>query len=119
MGGTFFTANFLGNQLPSLVLPDRLSPFEVLFHRQPAYTSFRVFGCKCFPYLRPYMKNKMDPKFLACVFLGYNEKYKCYICYFPPTGRVYISRHVIFDEESFPYSDLYSKFHSETDSALL
>lgn len=115
----FFTANFLGNLLPSSVLPDDKSPFEVLYNKAPVYTSLRVFGCKCFPYLRPYMINKMDPKSLACVFLGYNEKYKGYRCYFPPTGRVYISRHVIFDEEHFPYADLYSNFHSPTESSLL
>lgn len=114
----FFTATFRGNQLPSLVLPGHLSPFEFLYHRQPSYTSLRVFGCKCYPYLHLYMKNKMDPKSLVCVFLGYNEKYKGFRCYYPPTGRVYISRHVIFDEKSFPYSDIYYKFHTATESPL-
>ena len=115
----FFTANFLGNLLPSSSLPDNVSPYHKLFGKQPVYTALRVFGCKCFPYLRPYMKNKMDPKSLVCVFLGYNEKYKGYRCFHPPTGRVYISRHVLFNETEFPYCDIYSKFLSAPTSPLL
>lgn len=114
----FFTANFLGNLLPSSVLEDNKSPFEKLYGHAPVYTSLRVFGCKCFPYLRPYMKNKLDPKSLPCVFLGYNEKYKGYRCFHPPTKRVYISRHVLFDEGSFPFADLYSKYQDTTNSPL-
>ncbi|CAN7140793.1 unnamed protein product, partial [Brassica rapa subsp. narinosa] len=115
----FFTANFLINLLPSKVLKDSKSPFEVLHSKAPLYTALRVFGCKCFPYLRPYMSNKMDPKSLMCVFVGYNEKYKGYRCYYPPTGKVFISRHVLFDESSFPFADIYSRFHKSSQSALL
>lgn len=115
----FFSAAFLGNLLPSSVLPANVSPYEKLHGKPPTYSSLRVFGCKCFPYLRPYMSNKLDPKSLPCVFVGYNEKYKGYRCLYPPTGKVFISRHVLFEEKSFPYSDLYSKFLTKTDSALL
>lgn len=94
----FFTASFLGNLLPSSVLSDNKSPYEKLMGKAPCYTSLRVFGCVCYPYLRPYAKNKFDPKSLCCVFLGYNDKYKGYKCLYPPTRLVYISRHVIFDE---------------------
>ena len=65
------------------------------------------------------MKNKLNPKSLVCVFLGYNEKYKGYRCFYPPTGKVFISRHVLFDENHFPFGDLYSQFHKTTDSSLL
>lgn len=107
----FFTAVFLINLLPASSLPDHKSPYQMLYGSAPVYTALRVFGCKCFPSLRPYMNNKLDPKSLACVFLGYNEKYKGYRCYYPPTGRVFISRHVLFDESSFPFEDLYRSFH--------
>ena len=49
------------------------------------------------------MTNKLDPKSLLCVFLGYNEKFQGYRCYYPPTGKVFISRHVLFDEHDFPF----------------
>lgn len=73
-----FTANYLTNLLPSSVLQDNKSPYEVLMSRAPLYTALRVFGCKCFPHLKPYTANKLDPKSLLCVFLGYNDKYKGY-----------------------------------------
>ena len=115
----FFTSVFLINLLPSSVLPDNKSPYELLHQKAPVYTALRVFGCKCFPTLRPYMHNKLDPKSLPCVFLGYNEKYKGYRCYYPPTGKVFINRHALFDENSFPYADIYSRFHKPSDSVLL
>ncbi|KAB2626042.1 hypothetical protein D8674_017702 [Pyrus ussuriensis x Pyrus communis] len=34
------------------------------------------------------------------------DQYKGYRCLHPPTGRVYLSRHVIFNEDSYPYGVL-------------
>lgn len=103
----FFTANFLSNLLPTSALPSDNSPYQKLYGKQPDYSALRTFGCACFPTLRDYAANKFDPKSLQCVFIGYNEKYKGYRCLFPPTGRVYISRHVIFDETIFLFTTLY------------
>ena len=35
------------------------SPFEILYHRTPTYQSIRVFGCSCFPFLRPHKIHKL------------------------------------------------------------
>ena len=70
----FYTAAFLSNLLPSSVNENLVSPFEILNGKAPIYTSLRVFGCVCYPYLRPYQHNKFDPKSLLCVFVGYNER---------------------------------------------
>lgn len=47
------------------------------------------------------------------MFIGYATKYKGYMCYHVPTQRVFVSRHVIFDEQHFPYTDLLAT-HSTT-----
>jgi hypothetical protein len=39
------------------------------------------------------------------VFLSYDIKYKGYLCYHVPTLRLFVSRHVIFDETQFPYPE--------------
>ncbi|KAG7568373.1 Reverse transcriptase RNA-dependent DNA polymerase [Arabidopsis thaliana x Arabidopsis arenosa] len=114
-----FTANFLSNLLPTSVHQSMTSPYQLLNNKAPIYTALRVFGCACYPYLRPYAQNKLDPRSLLCVFVGYNEKYKGYRCFHPPTGRVYISRHVLFDESRFPYQDLYKSFIPPANSPLL
>jgi len=104
----FFTANFLSNLLPTSALDSSTTPYQVLFGKAPDYSALRTFGCACFPTLRAYARNKFDPRSLKCIFLGYTEKYKGYRCFFPPTNRVYLSRHVLFDESSFPFIDTYT-----------
>lgn len=36
------------------------TPFELLYHKQPNHLLLQPFGCACFPYLRPYIKQKFD-----------------------------------------------------------
>ena len=97
----FHTATYLINRLPTPVLNNQ-SPFEKLFHKSPDYTFMKVFGCSCYPYLRPYNHHKLQFRSGKCVFLGYSSLHKGYQC-LHPSGRVYISNHVIFDESSFPF----------------
>lgn len=51
--------------------------------------------------------HKLEPRSLQRVFIGYSPQHKGYICLYPLTGKVYISRHVVFDEECFPFKDTY------------
>jgi hypothetical protein len=48
----------------------------------------------------------LSPRSTPCVFIGYSSIYKGYKCLDLNTNRIYISRHVIFDESSFPFKDL-------------
>ncbi|KAI5315074.1 hypothetical protein L3X38_044250 [Prunus dulcis] len=98
--------------MPTAVLYNK-SPFEMLFGTYPTLTHLRIFGCACFPLLKPYNSTKLQAKTTKCVFIGYTTKYKGYLCYHVPTKRVFVSRHVIFDEHHFPYSDLLPT-HSNT-----
>jgi hypothetical protein len=98
----FFTASFLINRLPSPVTQNK-SPFEILFHTTPDYNFLKVFGCACWPHLRPYNKHKLAFRSQLCVFLGYSFQHKGYRCLHIPSGRIYISRNVVFDETMFPF----------------
>lgn len=86
------------------------SPFERLMKYKPDYSALRVFGSACYPCLRPMTTNKFEPRSIKCVFLGYNAQYKGYRCLYPPTGKVYITRHALFSEEEFPFKNEYQKF---------
>ena len=84
------------------------SPYFALYHKLPSYTYLKVFGSSCFPYLRPYNTHKLQYRSLECAFLGHSSHHKGYLCLDIHSGRVYISRHVIFNEDSFPFKNLSS-----------
>ncbi|KAM1789190.1 hypothetical protein ACFX11_039377 [Malus domestica] len=99
------TAVYLINRMPISVLGNK-SPFELLFGHLPVISHLRIFGCACYPLLKPYNDTKLQAKTTKCLFLGYATKYKGYICYEVSKQRIYISRHVVFDESQFPYTNL-------------
>ncbi|GMI65053.1 hypothetical protein HRI_000174600 [Hibiscus trionum] len=98
----FSTAIFLINRLPSSALSG-ISPYQALFLQKPDYTFLRIFGCVCYPLLRPYNNHKFQFRSSPCTFLGYSPAHKGYKCV-DVNGRIYISRHVKFDESVFPFS---------------
>lgn len=97
----FQTAVYLINRLPSLALKYS-SPYERLFGTSPNYLKLRTFGCLCFPWLKPYTGHKLDSKSRACIFLGYSTSQSAYKCLDLATSRLYLSRHVQFNENEFP-----------------
>uniref|UniRef100_A0A1J3HVA2 Retrovirus-related Pol polyprotein from transposon TNT 1-94 n=2 Tax=Noccaea caerulescens TaxID=107243 RepID=A0A1J3HVA2_NOCCA len=99
----FAAAVYLINRLPSPVIANT-SPYARLFKQPPNYLKLRIFGCLCFPWLRPYTKNKLECRSAPCVFLGYSLTQSAYLCLDKSTGRIYTSRHVQFVETSFPFA---------------
>ncbi|GKA29576.1 putative RNA-directed DNA polymerase [Tanacetum coccineum] len=98
----FDTAVYLSNRMPSRTSTNK-SPFEHIFKRSPDYSLLRVFGCLCFPYLRPYNRHKMDFRSTLCFFLSYSPSHHGYCCLDISTERLYIARHVRFNEAQFPF----------------
>ncbi|KAG8475942.1 hypothetical protein CXB51_032958 [Gossypium anomalum] len=98
-GYAFCSAVHLINRLPTHVLKGRFS-YQSLFGREPTYDHLRVFGCCCFPYLRPFVNHKLEFRSQPSTFLGYSAHHKGYFC-LTPDGKIIISRHVVFDERRF------------------
>lgn len=73
----FSTAVYLMNRMPSSLL-EFTTPFKSLHGHSPFYQKLRVFGCSCFPWLRPYTSHKLDAKSTPCVFLGYSITQSAY-----------------------------------------
>jgi transposase InsO family protein len=94
-------AAHLINKLPTPNLSNK-SPWETLYHTLPDFTYLKTFGCQCFPLLTPYTAHKLYPKTAPCIFLGYPTHSKGYYCLDPTTLRLYVSRHVLFNESTFP-----------------
>ena len=102
----FLTATYLINLLPSKVIKFE-TPITRLFGITPDYKSLREFGCACWPNLRPYNARKLAFRSKKCVFLGYSPIHKGVKCLDVSTGRVYISRDVVFDESVYPFESLH------------
>ncbi|WMV53686.1 hypothetical protein MTR67_047071 [Solanum verrucosum] len=98
----FYSAVFLINRLPSKVI-QFLSPQEKLFGSKPDYHFLKVFGCQCFPLLRPFNKHKVEFRSQPCTFLGYCANHRRYKC-LTPNRKIIISRHISFDENTFPFA---------------
>jgi hypothetical protein len=79
------------------------SPYEKLYNKSPDHQKLPVFACLCYHLLRPYGIHKLEYKSKPCIFLGY--QYADYKCLDPITSKVYLSRHIVFDETSFPAKD--------------
>ncbi|KAJ9547690.1 hypothetical protein OSB04_020233 [Centaurea solstitialis] len=100
-------AAYLHNILPNKRL-SFYSPTQILYRKLPAYHHIRVFGCLCYPHTPSQTINKLQPRSVPCVFLGFPSNHRGYKCYDTLNRKILISRHVTFDESSFPFSQTIS-----------
>jgi hypothetical protein len=98
----FLIAVYIISRLPIPTLQYK-SPYLKLYKHEPDYRNLKVFCCLCYPLLRPYASHKLEYRSKPCIFLGY--KYAGYKCLDPVTNKVYLFRHVIFNEDFFLAKD--------------
>lgn len=75
-----------------------------MFNQNLDYKSMKVFGYSCFPYLRPYNKQKLYFHTKRCVFIGYNNFHKSYK-YLSEEGKAYTVVSFTFDEKFLPLKE--------------
>ena len=97
------TAAHVLNILPSSAIGNK-TPHSILFGQTPSYDHLRVFGSLCFPNINHFYAHKLSPRSKPCLFLGYPLHHRLYRCLDLQTNRIIISRHVIFNENTFSYS---------------
>ncbi|XP_058003168.1 uncharacterized protein LOC110656064 isoform X8 [Hevea brasiliensis] len=91
--------------LPYLQTHSRISPHSILFPDQDAHQlSQCVFGYICFVHDHTSGKDKLQPKSIKCVFLGYSRLQKGYKCYNPLINKYFVSTDVTFFETSSYFS---------------
>lgn len=99
----FKTTTYLHNRTITPVLHYH-SPYQKLYSKVLDNSFLKTFGFLCYPFLKPYNHHKIDFRSLPCVFIGYSASHKGYLCYHQPSSRIYIARHVVFNEDVFPFS---------------
>lgn len=100
----FLVVVYLINRIPLFTLSFK-SPYKTLFGKHANCSGIKILGCRCFPCLQDYKKNKFNAKFFPRVFIGYSPLHKRYRCLNPMTKCGYIFRHKIFDKTAFPFVD--------------
>ena len=98
----FHTAVYLINRLPSAYHENTI-PYEMIFNKYPDYSFLKVFGCMCFPHLRPFNKHNLISGPVLVLFCGIHLIIKD-INVLIQRARFFLSRDVIFNESSFPFS---------------
>jgi hypothetical protein len=89
------------NRLPTKAI-QVACPHIALFGSAPLYEHLRVFGCTCYPNTAATAPHKLAHRSTRCVLLDYSSDHKGYHCLDQSTNRLIVSRHVAFDEDSFP-----------------
>ena len=101
------TVVFLINRMSTHAI-DYQTPLQMLsrFHSIPSTLNLcpKIFGCVCYVHIHSHQRDKLDPRALKCVFLGYSNSQKGYKCFHPPTSKYYVSMNVQFCEERSYFS---------------
>jgi hypothetical protein len=88
--------------MPSSVL-DGVSPHSLLYPSTPPFPlPLKVFRCVCYVHNLGLGYDKLEPRAIKCVFLGYSKTQKGYRCYSPVSCHYLTSVDITF-VESFPY----------------
>ena len=102
-------ANHLTNRLPTKALNYK-TPLEALQVFQPMPSSHslppRIFGCIVYVHCSRRVCNKLEPRAVKCVFVGYGRNQKGYRCYNPSDRRIYTTMDCEFFESEFYYNHL-------------
>lgn len=77
-GNCILASTYLINLMPSSVLSWN-SPSEVLMHKPPDYSRLRIIGCLCYAAIKT--SDKLAPRALKCILLGYSYAKKAYKLY--------------------------------------
>ncbi|KAK3037179.1 hypothetical protein RJ639_031066 [Escallonia herrerae] len=106
-GEALISAAYLINRVPSRTI-DYQTPSQALVEAIVALVlpnlPPHVFGCVAFVHLHKHQRNKLSPRALRCVFVGYAAHQKGYRCYHPPTRKMFITLDVVFHEDLMYFS---------------
>ena len=78
---------YLINRMPTKVLSSN-SPYFLVHGSLPTYSTLRVFCCVCYVHLVSREHNKLSPKSVKCMYLGFGDTQKGFRYYDPISRRV-------------------------------
>ena len=91
------TANYIRNRSPTSSRPK--TPWELFYGKTPNVAHMRTFGCVAYAHVPSEIRKKLDSKSEKGIFVGYEPYSKAYRILLD-TGKMVVSRDVIFDESA-------------------
>nr|GEY65562.1 hypothetical protein [Tanacetum cinerariifolium] len=78
------------------------TPYEVWHGKAPKLSYLKVWGCEALVKRDTLTKpNKLEPRSIKCIFIGYPKETMGYSVYYPPDNKVLVARNAEFLENSF------------------
>ncbi|KAM0021620.1 putative RNA-directed DNA polymerase [Helianthus debilis subsp. tardiflorus] len=102
-GECVLTATHIINRIPSDVI-DGKTPYELLHDKLPSYEHLKVFGCLAYYLNTETHEDKFEMRGRPGTFLGYPPGTKGYKIYDLQLKKIFITRHVKFYEDVFPFT---------------
>lgn len=93
---------YLINRSPSSAISFK-SPQEKWSGVPAEYSHLKVLGCLAYAHVK---QDKLDPRAIKCVFVGYPNGIKGYKLWCLDTQKFFVSRDVTFDETKFPMKEV-------------
>ncbi|XP_020259152.1 topless-related protein 1-like [Asparagus officinalis] len=88
---------YLVNRSPFKLLNFKCAE-KVWSDKEVDYSTLKVFGCKAYVHIPSDKRNKLKPKSLEYIFLGFEKRVKVYKLWDPKNKKKVMSRDVLFDE---------------------
>jgi hypothetical protein len=90
------TAMYIMNRTPTTTVHG-MTPEEKFIGKKPNVSHLRLFGCITYVHVPDEKRSKLDLK-AKCIIIGYSLEQKRYRCFNLSTGKLQMSRDVVFDE---------------------
>nr|GEZ71373.1 hypothetical protein [Tanacetum cinerariifolium] len=70
------------------------TPYEIWHEKAPKFSYLRVWGCEAL--VKQDAPNKLDPRSIKCIFVGYPKKTMGYYFYYPLENKIFVTGNAEF-----------------------
>ena len=96
-----------------------MTSYKCFHGKKPDVSNFKVFGCIAYMHVRKENRKKWDSETKKSRFVGYSITNKGYGLYDPVSGKIHVSRDVLFDESEFIHTKEETQIFDTNDSDLM
>jgi len=106
-------AVYLSNRLPSKSLPDKMSPYQILFNRQSDLKNIHTFGCDVYIRVDDSIRTDLEPKSTLRYYLGLSSQSSDIFHIFNP-----ISKRIGLSRDGYKFDDNMISIRSRSEIKL-